>query len=264
VVSVAVSSGSVNAQPGSNNVIAVQATLNNASNTAVTLTQIIIATGSGNPSNITSVSVVINGTTVGSPTVFSGNTANINLNNYVLPAGPGQTLQVVLNFSGTANGNYQLSIGSLAGNSANNGGQPAAFNGVPVSGYIVVVQPATSTPTTSPTVTNTFTPTISPTSTTTQAPTPVQGHVGIYPNPGPGPTVQILPPLYAGFSDVRIEVYTLAFRKVQDIKIPSLASGTAVTLTLTGRGGNLLANGIYYVVVTTNSGRSVGKLLILR
>jgi hypothetical protein len=88
--------------------------------------------------------------------------------------------------------------------------------------------------------------------------------VGIYPNPVTGPIVQILPPFYPGTSDVRLEVFTLAFRKVQDTKIPALASGIAIPLGLTGWGGDRLANGIYYVVVTTKSGRAIGKLLILR
>jgi hypothetical protein len=35
-------------------------------------------------------------------------------------------------------------------------------------------------------------------------------------------------------------------------------------LNLTGRGGAPLANGLYYVVVTTKAGRAVGKLLILK
>jgi hypothetical protein len=88
--------------------------------------------------------------------------------------------------------------------------------------------------------------------------------VGIYPNPVTGPTVQVLPPYYSGLSKVKVEVFTLAFRKVQDMTYPSLPSGTAVTLSLTGKDGKPLANGIYYVVVTDSSGRAVGKMLILR
>jgi hypothetical protein len=61
-----------------------------------------------------------------------------------------------------------------------------------------------------------------------------------------------------------VEVYTLAFRKVQDKTYPSLPSGTAVTLSLTDKSGHPMANGIYYVEVTTVNGRSIGKLLILR
>jgi hypothetical protein len=263
MVSASGSSGTVNVLSGSSNVTVVQIHLNNSSNMAVTLTQLNLAGSGGNPSGITSVSVLINDTPAGSPTAFSGNPVNVNLNNYVLLPGS-QTLQILANFSGTANGTFQLSIDSMAGNSANNGGQPAAFTGVPVSGYTVTVQPPTSTPTLSPTATSTFTATVSPTSTTTPAPTPISGVVGIYPNPVTGPIVQILPPFYPGTSDVRLEVFTLAFRKVQDTKIPALASGIAIPLGLTGWGGDRLANGIYYVAVTTKSGRAIGKLLILR
>jgi hypothetical protein len=95
-------------------------------------------------------------------------------------------------------------------------------------------------------------------------PTVVPGRLWIYPNPVTGPTVQILPPYYAGNQNVREEIYTLAFRKVQDDTYPALPSGTALTISLTGKSGNPLANGIYYLVVTVNGQRAIGKLLILR
>lgn len=76
--------------------------------------------------------------------------------------------------------------------------------------------------------------------------------------------MNILPPNYQGSSNVRVEIYTTAFRKVEDMTFDSIPSGMAVVVPLTGRGGNPLANGIYYVVVTTNAGRTIGKLLILR
>jgi len=88
--------------------------------------------------------------------------------------------------------------------------------------------------------------------------------VVIYPNPAPGGTVNVLPPAYTGFSDVRVEIFTAAFRKVQDRTFTNIPSGTAVPLTLTDRWGSPLASGIYYVVVTTFKGRSIGKLLVLR
>jgi hypothetical protein len=88
--------------------------------------------------------------------------------------------------------------------------------------------------------------------------------VGIYPNPAQGPTVEIMPSSYTGISNVRIEIYTISFRKVQDQTYDSIPSGTPLTLNLTGRGGAPLANGLYYVVVTTKAGRAVGKLLILK
>lgn len=88
--------------------------------------------------------------------------------------------------------------------------------------------------------------------------------MGIYPNPVSGPTVNILPPSYNGVSNVRVELYTLAFRKVIDQTFDSVRAGTAIQLDLLGRSGKPLANGVYYVVVTTGSGRAMGKLLVLR
>ena len=88
--------------------------------------------------------------------------------------------------------------------------------------------------------------------------------MGIYPNPATGPTVNFLPPTYSGISNVRVEIYTVAFRKVLDETFDAIPSGKAVVVHLTGRGGNPLANGVYYVVVTTNTGRVTGKLLVLR
>jgi len=88
--------------------------------------------------------------------------------------------------------------------------------------------------------------------------------LGLYPNPAPGSTVNILPPPYSGVSNVRVEIYTVAFRKVLDETFDSVPSGTVVVVTLTGRGGSVLSNGVYYLVVTTNSGRTLGKLLVLR
>jgi len=88
--------------------------------------------------------------------------------------------------------------------------------------------------------------------------------LGIYPNPVTGPTVNLLPPPAQGLSDVRVEIFTLSFRKVKDQTFPNVPPGSPITLDLTGWGGHPLANGIYYVVVTTEAGRVMGKLLVLR
>ncbi len=134
----------------------------------------------------------------------------------------------------------------------------------------------TSTPTFSPSATSTpvFTATPSPSATPTSTPspaltvtpvsTPLAGHVGLYPNPVPGGTVNILPPSYPGLSKVRIEVFTVNFRKVVDWTEDSVPSGTALHLPLVSRWGGPMANGLYYVVVTTNGGKTIGKLLVLR
>src|SRR5208283_3012810 len=93
--------GTVNELPGSANVAAVQVNVNNPSNGAVTLTTLTITdAGSGNTANITSVSVMIGGSAAGLSSVFSGNMATLNLNDYVLPASSGQSLQVLVSFSG--------------------------------------------------------------------------------------------------------------------------------------------------------------------
>jgi hypothetical protein len=65
-------------------------------------------------------------------------------------------------------------------------------------------------------------------------------------------------------SSVKIQVFTLAFRKVREINIPQALAGADLGLSLNDDGGNVLANGLYYVVVTTKQGRKIGKLLILR
>lgn len=98
----------------------------------------------------------------------------------------------------------------------------------------------------------------------TPVPSVGKGTVGIYPNPAVGPTVEILPAPYEGFLNVRVEVFTVNFRKVKDETFYSIPSGTPVTLVLSNSWGNRLANGLYYVVVTSKAGRATGKLLVLR
>jgi hypothetical protein len=61
-----------------------------------------------------------------------------------------------------------------------------------------------------------------------------------------------------------VKVYTVAFRLVQERTYDNIPSGTSVPLELTDRWGTPLASGFYYVVVETNAGRSIGKLLVLR
>ena len=101
--------------------------------------------------------------------------------------------------------------------------------------------------------------------TSTSTATPNERRVPvIYPNPAPGGTVNILPQAYAGISNVRVEIFTSAFRKVQDKTFENIPSGQSVSISLTDRWGAPLASGIYYVVVTTSSGRSISKLLILK
>ena len=76
--------------------------------------------------------------------------------------------------------------------------------------------------------------------------------------------MNILPANYTGLSNVKVEIFTLNFRLVLIDPFASIPSGEAVPVPLVGRGGNPLSNGLYYVVVTTNGGRVIGKLLLLR
>lgn len=87
--------------------------------------------------------------------------------------------------------------------------------------------------------------------------------VVVYPNPVTGGSVNILPPAYSGAQDVRIEIFTLSFRRVLNETFPQVPEGTAVKVNLTDQWGHPLADGLYYVVVTVDGEHSVGKLLIL-
>jgi len=86
----------------------------------------------------------------------------------------------------------------------------------------------------------------------------------IYPNPVTGTTVNVLPKAYSGISNVEVEIFTVSFRMVQEETFVNVPSGVAVTVQLTDKWGKPLANGLYYLVVKTNGGQSVGKLLIIK
>jgi hypothetical protein len=86
----------------------------------------------------------------------------------------------------------------------------------------------------------------------------------IYPNPVTGSSVNVLPPAYSDNRDVRIEIFTLSFRKVLGETFPNIPPGTAVKVTLDDQWGRPLADGLYYVVVTIEGKRYIGKLLVLR
>jgi hypothetical protein len=87
----------------------------------------------------------------------------------------------------------------------------------------------------------------------------------IYPNPGTGTQpVQIIFQLN-GSGDVKLLVFTTAFRKVLEEDLGPLTAGTqTTTLELKDHWGKTLANGIYYVVISQGSNRLVGKLLVIR
>jgi hypothetical protein len=87
----------------------------------------------------------------------------------------------------------------------------------------------------------------------------------VYPNPADGTKpIHIHVQGIVGTADVRVEIFTTAFRKIQDVTFPKVPAGTDVEISLVDRGGNHLANGLYYVRVQSNGGRQIIKLLILR
>ncbi len=100
----------------------------------------------------------------------------------------------------------------------------------------------------------------------TKTPTPSlsSGKPVLYPNPvrDEGPVKIQLNLL--GTSDVKLQVYTLSMRKIRDLTVPQVPKGVEVSLDLVDKANTSLSNGLYYIVVTTDRGRSIHKLLVLR
>jgi hypothetical protein len=99
-------------------------------------------------------------------------------------------------------------------------------------------------------------------------PTPVTAVPGtkpvLYPNPANGDQVKVALPSLASPGEVRVQVFTLAYRKVQDVTLPNVQPGTPVTLDLLDKWGVKLSNGLYYLVVRIGQERQVVKLLVAR
>jgi hypothetical protein len=243
--------------------------LNNPGTNTATITSVTLTgSGTGNfTTGITSVNLYLdnngNGLVDGGDTLvgtatYSGGTVVINISTSI-PAGLTKTLLVTYGFSNSAPvGSYATSLTGATGTNATGALQ---FSGLPMSGAMISIFAATSTPT----HTSTSTLTVTATFTGTPTATPNGRHDPvIYPNPAPGGTVNILPPAYPGSSNVTVRIFTSAFRMVQEKKFDSVPAGTSVPINLTDKWGAPLASGLYYVVVTTSQGRSIGKLLILR
>ncbi len=86
----------------------------------------------------------------------------------------------------------------------------------------------------------------------------------LYPNPvrDEGPVKIQLNLL--GTSDVKLQIFTTSLRKVRDLTIPQVAKGLEISLDLVDKANVGLSNGLYFIVVTTQRGRSIHKLLVLR
>lgn len=66
-------------------------------------------------------------------------------------------------------------------------------------------------------------------------------------------------------ADVKVLIFTTAFRKVNEIDLGAMPPGVSdFKLDLKDRWGRDLANGLYYVVVRTSQGKLTAKLLVNR
>lgn len=226
--------------PGASGVTVQQAQVTNPSNNPATITTLVLTdTSTGNPSSdITLVTVYENGTAVGTGT-FSGTTSTVTLTNPVVVNGGGTvTFEETVTISTTASGTDQFSLTGLTGTI---NGQPTTSQGLPVQGAQVTVLAPTATAVVSNTA------------------------VVVAPNPADGTQpVSVIVPMTMSASDVKVQVFTTAFRKVQEKTYPSLPADRKVEVRLVDDWNKPLASGIYYVVIHTSKGRSVGKLLLLR
>ncbi|HTA76301.1 MAG TPA: T9SS type A sorting domain-containing protein [bacterium] len=130
----------------------------------------------------------------------------------------------------------------------------------------------TSTPTATITATPSSTSTLTPTKTSTPVNTPTMTATATativsvamaYPNPCTGSQVHLSLPLRTP-GNVKIQVYTIGSRKVRECDFQNYPVGQDVLLTLTDDGGTTLANGLYYVRVTTPGTSRIIKLLVIR
>jgi hypothetical protein len=86
----------------------------------------------------------------------------------------------------------------------------------------------------------------------------------VYPNPiKDGGKITLLVPVVAG-TDLRLEWFTLAFRKVGGLEVHLSSAGGSVLLDLVDKQGRPLANGIYYLVASGGDRHWVVKLMVLR
>jgi len=63
---------------------------------------------------------------------------------------------------------------------------------------------------------------------------------------------------------VTLEIFTAAYRKVVTKTYPPTSAGTVLTLDLVDDWGKPLGNGLYYLRVTTPSGKSTTILIVAR
>jgi hypothetical protein len=138
---------------------------------------------------------------------------------------------------------------------------PTTYHGVPVKNWLAIPVTSCSTPTATPTATPTSTPcgypgnTCTPTDTPTPTATPLAAFLP-WPNPWDGTgALSLNYQNGTGVDQVKLKVYSLAFRKVFEDNNLVTTPGTW-TYSLDWNGANLnLSNGLYYFVVVWKSGK---------
>lgn len=225
--------------------------MNNPSQNPVNLTSITVSDTGAPVGGITSIGLWMNGTLMETVNVTGPNTT-FNINDVISGNNGAVTFEVTANFSLTAPvGSYPFSVTNAVGSND----QPVIFTGIPVTGATITIVSVTAT--------STVTGTSTALPTETKTPTPSFKTVVVYPNPATGGMVELNPNLTTE-SDVSIEMFTIAFRKVVSLNKSNIQPGESVPIPLVDKTGTPLASGLYYVVVQTNQGRSVLKQLILR
>jgi hypothetical protein len=87
----------------------------------------------------------------------------------------------------------------------------------------------------------------------------------LYPNPATGNQVNIGLPSLKAAGNVTVRIYTLAFRKAQELVVPNVQPGESITLDLLDKWGARLSNGLYYVEVILPDGtKTILRLLVQR
>ncbi|HJT23299.1 MAG TPA: hypothetical protein VJ873_01900, partial [bacterium] len=235
-----------------------------------TLTGLILSvSGTGNPSDITGVTLWENGTAI-TTTTFTGSTASYSFS-APLPASSSVTFTVTADFGTNASGTFNFSLTGASGSN----GHSVQFSGLPVTGALVTVSQPTSTPTFTDTVTPTgtptstwtavftHTPTFTPTQTVTSTPQSAATPI-VFPNPSTGGPVNVLAAAYTGTANVSVEIFTTAFRRVQAQSYANLPYGP-IKIEMQDDWQHPLASGLYYVVIQVDGQpRTVTKLLLLR
>lgn len=236
--------------PGTQQVPVMQVKLQNNFNGPATVIQISLqASGTGNDqTGIAAVKVYVDnngdgvvdaGDTLLTTGSFAADNGAVTLNfTDTIPALGVQDLLVVDDYSSTApSGTYTATLTGVTVNVSP--GPPGLVGGLPFSGVTVTVGSVPS-------------------------PTPTMGKPVFYPNPSDGTKpILITVPLTIP-TDLKVKVFTSAFRVVIDRKFPSQSPGVSVSFDPIDQWGTPLASGLYYVVVQTPIGKTVGKLLILR